>query len=138
MLDHDVGFLWHIVSGASYKLTGNKKSRTRNLFAAATLFSRFNVDGNYIKAWNGDDKDGRSIIDCLMNLFDSLMKGDGNKDGSRYTTVSKQLADDFTELLLKLGMCGTVDKEVYKGSEIYRVRICKNLNPSFGLPDSKN
>ena len=68
MLDHDVGFLWHIVSGASYKLTGNKKSRTRNLFAAATLFSRFNVDGNYIKAWNGDDKDGRSIIDCLMNL----------------------------------------------------------------------
>lgn len=75
--------------------------------------------------------------DCLMNLFDSLMKGDGNKDGSRYTTVSKQLADDFTELLLKLGMCGTVDKEVYKGSEIYRVRICKNLNPSFGDMYSK-
>ena len=72
-----------------------------------------------------------------MNLFDSLMKGDGDKDGSKYTTVSKQLANDFTELLLRLGMCGTVDKEVCKGNEIYRVRICKNLNPSFGDMYSK-
>lgn len=74
-LHHDVGFMWHILSGASYRLTGNKKSRTRNLFAASSLFSRFVMDesgSGFIRAWNGS-WDGKcvenwTIIDCLMNL----------------------------------------------------------------------
>ena len=33
-LHHDVGFMWHILSGANYRLTGNKRSRNRNLLAA--------------------------------------------------------------------------------------------------------
>lgn len=67
-LHHDVGFMWHLVSGANYRITGNPASCTRNLFAAATLFSRYNLDGEYIRAWNGDQHAGYSIIDCLMNL----------------------------------------------------------------------
>ena len=66
-LHHDVGFMWHLTSGANYRLTGNKAARNKNLFAAATLMSRYNVDGDFIQAWNGDCK-GYSIIDCLMNI----------------------------------------------------------------------
>ena len=67
-LHHDVGFMWHLVSGANYRITGNEASCVRNLFAAATLFSRYNIDGDFIRAWNGDACAGYSIIDCLMNL----------------------------------------------------------------------
>ena len=69
---HDVGFMWHILSGVNYRLTGNADSKNRNLIAAMSLMSRFNVDGDYIRAWNGkwygEPNDGWTIIDCLMNL----------------------------------------------------------------------
>lgn len=71
-IHHDVGFMWHLTSGANYRLTGNDLSFTRNYLAAATLFSRFNYAGDFIRAWNdswdGHDNSGFSIIDCLMNL----------------------------------------------------------------------
>ena len=71
-LHHDVGFMWHLTSGANYRLTGNEASCTRNFYAATTLFSRYNIDGDYIRAWNnswgGMSNAGFSIIDCLMNL----------------------------------------------------------------------
>lgn len=73
-LHHDVGFQWGILSAAGYRLTGDEVSRTRALFAASTLFSRFVMtpEGGYIRAWNnkfgGLDVDDWSIIDCLMNL----------------------------------------------------------------------
>jgi len=67
-LHHDVGFTWHLVSGANYRLTGNEASCTRNLYAAASLCSRYNIDGGFIRAWNAKDAAGYSIIDCLMNL----------------------------------------------------------------------
>ena len=67
-LHHDVGFMWHLVSGAGYRLTNDKGSRLRNLYAAATLASRYNVRGDYIQAWNGPTQTGYSIIDCLMNI----------------------------------------------------------------------
>ena len=71
-LHHDVGFMWHISAGASYRLTGNSDSRLRNLYAAATLSSRYVHGAGFIRAWNnawsGNCVDGWSIIDCLMNL----------------------------------------------------------------------
>ncbi|MBE6536831.1 MAG: glycosyl hydrolase family 88 [Ruminococcaceae bacterium] len=73
-LHHDVGFQWDILSAAGYRITGDKKSRTRALFAASTLYSRFIMtpEGGYIRAWNnkfgGHPVDDWSIIDCLMNL----------------------------------------------------------------------
>lgn len=67
-LSHDVGFMWHLTSGANYRITGNEKSRERNLYAAATLAARYHVDGDFILAWNVASRAGCSIIDCLMNL----------------------------------------------------------------------
>lgn len=72
VLHHDVGFMWHISAGADYQITGNKKARNRALFAADTLAARFNMAGNFIRAWNdwqdGEDRSGWVIIDCMMNI----------------------------------------------------------------------
>lgn len=73
VLHHDVGFMWHLNSGANYRLTGNESSLARNYLAAAMLFSRYNIDGGYIRAWNigwneCPDCSGVTIIDTLMNL----------------------------------------------------------------------
>ena len=67
-LHHDVGFMYHLVSGASYRLTGNKNSRTVNLIAAMMLASRYNVKGEFIRAWNIPDSEGWTIIDGMMNI----------------------------------------------------------------------
>ena len=72
-LHHDVGFMWHILAGANYRLTGDKAARNKNLLCAMTLASRFKLNGNYIRAWNGmtgdgQNSDGWTIIDCMMNL----------------------------------------------------------------------
>ncbi len=71
-LHHDVGFMWHLLAGANYRLTGDKAARNKNLLCAMTLASRFKLNGNYIRSWNGswggEDNDGWTIIDCLMNL----------------------------------------------------------------------
>ena len=67
-LDHDVGFLWHIMSGAGYKLTGDRESKVRNFFAATSLASRYVIDAGFIRAWNWNSAKDYSIIDCLMNL----------------------------------------------------------------------
>ncbi len=74
LLNHDVGFIWHLLSGALYAITGDPDSRTRNLFAAASLSSRFVLEGGFIRAWNdykNREEAGNynwSIIDCMMNL----------------------------------------------------------------------
>ena len=65
-LNHDVGFMWHILSGGLYKLTGDMNSRTRNLFMACHLSARYVYGGDYISAWPSSPK--YSIIDCMMNL----------------------------------------------------------------------
>ena len=67
-LHHDVGFMWHLTSVANYRLTGSEKSMNRGLFAAASLASRYNIDGKFIRAWNENGVEGWSIIDCLMNV----------------------------------------------------------------------
>lgn len=67
-LYHDVGFMWHISSGANYRITKNPESKNRNLVAAAALASRYNVDGGFIRAWNSGNAIGWTIIDCMMNI----------------------------------------------------------------------
>ena len=95
-LHHDVGFMWHILSGSLYKLTGDKASRNRDMFAAATLASRFVYDGDFIRAWNGswagNEVSDWSIIDCMMNLptlyFASEQTGD-----DRFKQIAVRHAD---------------------------------------------
>lgn len=70
-LHHDVGFMWHLSSGADYRLTGDNTARTRALFAADMLAARFMPSGGFIRAWNdeeGLDRTGWTIIDCMMNI----------------------------------------------------------------------
>ncbi len=71
-MDHDAGFRWLPTSVVRYKMEKNAESRNRGLLAAASLSGRFNLNGNFIRAWNdwGDDRDttGWAIIDCMMNL----------------------------------------------------------------------
>ena len=67
-INHDVGFMWHLSAGANYRLTGNKESWTRNIYAANLLAGRYNIKGGYIRAWNGDHHKGDTIIDCMMNI----------------------------------------------------------------------
>ncbi|SFC61493.1 glycoside hydrolase family 88 protein [Butyrivibrio sp. YAB3001] len=71
-MDHDAGFRWLPTSVIRYKLDKNSESKNRALLATANLAGRFNLNGNFIRAWNdwGDDRDttGWAIIDCMMNL----------------------------------------------------------------------
>lgn len=68
LLDHDVGFMWHITAGVDYRLTGNEDSKRRAMFAASVLASRYNENGHFIRAWNVEDRAGWAIIDCMMNI----------------------------------------------------------------------
>ena len=71
-LDHDLGFMWTLTSVANYKINGGEASRRRALKAANYLMGRFNLKGNYIRAWNpwreGEENAGLAIIDCAMNV----------------------------------------------------------------------
>ena len=95
-LHHDVGFMWHLQSVAGYRLTGKKSSRTRGLIASSMLASRFNVNTNYIRAWNGvvrgDDSKGLTIIDTMLNL--PLLYWASEETGQdRFAEVAKRHAD---------------------------------------------
>jgi len=99
-LYHDVGFMWHILSGALYRLTGNELSKNRNLHAAASLFSRFvmytDAPGGFIRAWNhewqGEKVENWTIIDCLMNLPILYWASDVIGD-ERFALLAKEHAD---------------------------------------------
>ena len=66
-LHHDLGFMWLHTAVADYRLTGNKNSRKQGLHAANLLSGRYNPEGKFIRAWNGD-RTGWIIIDTMMNL----------------------------------------------------------------------
>lgn len=95
-LHHDVGFMWHLTSGANYRITGSKAAYNKNLFMASTLFSRFNIDGQYIRAWNKwtekDENKTRTIIDSLMNI-PLLYWASKEVEDERFTKVAMKHAD---------------------------------------------
>lgn len=91
-LHHDVGFQWHILSGALYRITGDEQSRARNFYAANTLAGRFNVDGGFITAWNGKKQINWTIIDSLMNI-PQLYWLSRELDDDRYKRIAMAQAD---------------------------------------------
>ncbi|WP_416148794.1 glycosyl hydrolase [Salipaludibacillus sp. HK11] len=99
-LDHDIGFMWTLTSIARYKLLGDEDSKRRGLLAANLLMARFNVNGNYIRAWNpwfeGDENRGYAIIDCAMNL--SILFWASEQTGDpRFKSVAMKHADTILE-----------------------------------------
>jgi len=91
-LHHDVGFMWLLSSVANFKATGNKKSYNRAMHAASVLAARYNVEGGFIRAWNGDNTKGWAIIDCMMNIpllyWATEMAGD-----KRFEYIARRHAD---------------------------------------------
>lgn len=69
-IHHDAGFMWQLSAVADFQLTGDRHARVRGMHAATILAGRFNMNGNFIRAWNGPGgKDLNSvIIDSLMNM----------------------------------------------------------------------
>lgn len=96
-LHHDVGFMWHLLSGANYRLTGNTASRNRNLYMAASLSSRFvmGTNGGFIRAWNCKSEAAPynwSIVDCLMNI-PLLYWASETLDDDRFKRIAMAHAD---------------------------------------------
>ena len=94
-LDHDVGFVWLHTAVAGYRLTGTERSRERGLHAANILAGRYNPNGRFIKAWNGE-RSGVAIVDCLMNLPLLYWASKELNDNALY-----QIAVNHTEMALK-------------------------------------
>lgn len=70
-LHHDVGFQFLLTAVTNYTVTKVAKSRVTALHAATLLAGRFNLAGQFIRAWNdnsAEDKRGWAIIDSLMNV----------------------------------------------------------------------
>lgn len=71
-LHHDVGFLWLPTSVLDYMITGSEQSYQRSIHAANILAARFNIKGNFIRAWNNtetsNNSSGLTIIDSMMNV----------------------------------------------------------------------
>lgn len=102
-MDHDSGFKWLLTSVANYKKTGNEKSWNRAMLAAANLAGRFNMAGNFIRAWNdgGDGKtSGWAIIDCMMNL-PLLYWAKEQTNDPRFTHIAKAHADTAVKAFVR-------------------------------------
>ncbi|MBT2292709.1 hypothetical protein J7E73_26975 [Paenibacillus albidus] len=69
-LHHDNGFLWSMSAVVDYKMTGNRMSRRGGMIAASHLASRFNLKGNFIRAWLG-------VKLCIAKLFLHGVNGRG-------------------------------------------------------------
>lgn len=91
-LHHDVGFMWNLTSGINYRVTGNEKSKNRWATAASLLAARFNINGNYIRAWNNVGDEGVTIIDCMMNI-PMLYRAEELNGDYRYKTIAMHHAD---------------------------------------------
>jgi unsaturated chondroitin disaccharide hydrolase len=96
---HDVGFLFLPSAVAHYRKTKDEQSFYTGLHAANLLAGRFNIDGNYIVAWN-DDKPGWMIIDSMMNLpllyWASAVTGD-----PRFYKIAERHAETTARFLVR-------------------------------------
>lgn len=91
-LHHDVGFMWNITSGTNYRITGNEKSKNRFCTAAALLASRYNIEGGFLKAWNGkEERAGLTIIDSMMNI-PMLYRASKEENDQRFSYIAKSHA----------------------------------------------
>ena len=96
LLNHDVGFMWHIMAGANYRLTGDMSARNKNLLTAMTFASRYNVEADFMRSWNDWGKNtptgGWTIIDCMMNL-PLLYWASEQLDDTRFKKIAVRYAD---------------------------------------------
>lgn len=90
-LNHDVGFMYLLSSGAHDKLIGDEQAALDTLHAANLLMGRYSPVG-YIRAWNEKHKMGYAIIDCMMNLS-LLFRASRMTEDPRFAKVARLHAD---------------------------------------------
>jgi len=102
-LHHDVGFMFLLTYVADYKLTGNPEGRCFGLHAANLLAGRFNPVGKFIRAWNGEPKEGTTddnrgwaIIDSMLNIPLLYWASEETKD-PRFKHIAVMHADTLME-----------------------------------------
>jgi unsaturated chondroitin disaccharide hydrolase len=99
-LHHDVGFMWLHTAVANYRLNGSADSRKRALHAANILAGRYNPAGKFIRAWNGEDRQGWIIIDTLMNL--PLLYWASKETGDpRYSFIAQAHTDTAMNIIAR-------------------------------------
>lgn len=95
-LHHDVGFMWNLTSGVNFRLSGKESSKNRLNLATAILASRYNVDGEFIRAWptwsKEQDNTGVTIIDCMMNI-PMLYRASEIAEDNRFRKIGMKHAD---------------------------------------------
>ena len=91
LLNHDVGFMYLLSTGAHDRLIGDAQAYADTLHAATLLAGRFNPTG-FIRAWPQPDRAGYAIIDCMMNL--NLLYWASKKTGDpRFEAIARIHAD---------------------------------------------
>lgn len=121
VVHHDVGFMWILSALADYMITGNEKSKVRAMHAATILAGRFNINGNFIRAWDvsqQDDCRGWAIIDCLMNV-PLLYWASRETDDVRFEAIAKAHTNTVLHNFLR---------------KDFSVRHIVGFSPETGLP----
>ena len=98
-LHHDVGFMYLHTAGAKYGLTGDLLAKRSLLHASNLLAGRFNIEGNYLRAWN-QDKTGWVIIDSMMNIPLLFLAAKELNDPRSYK-IAKAHADTVLKYLVR-------------------------------------
>ncbi|MDR9855478.1 glycoside hydrolase family 88 protein [Paenibacillus sp. VCA1] len=137
---HDVGFQFLPTSVLKYKLTGDPDGRRRGLAAANFLAGRFNLAGQYLRAWN-KDLPGWAIIDCLMNL--SILFWAAEESGDpRFIHIAKAHADMALRHMIRpdgstchIAVFDPANGELleYKGGQGYAADSCWSRGNAWAL-----
>ncbi|WP_261807898.1 glycoside hydrolase family 88 protein [Paenibacillus sp. N3.4] len=96
---HDVGFQFLPTAVIKHKLTGDQDALRRGLAAANFLAGRFNLAGQFLRAWN-QDKTGWSIVDSSMNLSILFWAAEEFAD-PRFEHVGKAHADTVVNRFIR-------------------------------------
>lgn len=133
-LHHDVGFMWLPSAVIDYKLTGNEASKIRGLKAASHLAGRFNLAGQFIRAWTDRVQvgtQGWAIIDCMMNI-PLLFWASKETNDPRFYHIAKAHADTVLRCFLRPDNTSAhiVSFDPYTGEKI------ENLGGQGKDPDS--
>lgn len=123
-LNHDVGFMFHILHGADYTLTRCEEAKKVNLLASQILLGRYEEKGGFIRSWNGkwrgEDTNGWTIIDSMMNLpllyFASRESGD-----DKFKNVALTHADTVMKNHIRLD--GSINHIVVNDPNNFRVML---------------
>ena len=102
-LHHDVGFMWLPSAVIDYKLTGSEEARIRGLKAASHLAGRFNLAGQFIRAWTDEVNpapEGGPSSTVMMNIPLLFWASRESKD-PRFYHIAKAHADTVLRCFIR-------------------------------------